>query len=135
MTDIGDFPVIQLPGSEEWERGYSWGMGLERTFPDQDGYDFAMCCEYNDYGPASNKRIISLEMIQQGANDESSWVWEVGFEDDTWWKLIGGCDYTGWDCQSSAEWIQIENKFARYKESLVEVAEYKKGLGLDEIGL
>jgi hypothetical protein len=38
-----------------------------------------------------------------GANDEDSWFWILQMKDGTFAWAKGSCDYTGWDCQSSAE--------------------------------
>jgi len=35
-----------------------------------------------------------------GANDESDWYWILTVDGKTYYAT-GGCDYTGWDCQSS----------------------------------
>lgn len=35
-----------------------------------------------------------------GANDEFDWHWVVSLHDGRFAYLYGGCDYTGWDCQS-----------------------------------
>jgi hypothetical protein len=35
-----------------------------------------------------------------GERDERDWHWLVGFSDGKVGYLTGGCDYTGWDCQS-----------------------------------
>lgn len=35
-----------------------------------------------------------------GERDEKDWHWLVGFQDGKVGYITGGCDYTGWDCQS-----------------------------------
>lgn len=106
MSDLPKVPIVRLPGSETWESGYLWGEALEAEFPDQDAYDFAAGCRENDMGPAAEKRIISLVMLKQGERDEGDWKWRVVFEDGSAWFAEGGCDYTGWDCQSDLRWRQ-----------------------------
>lgn len=39
----------------------------------------------------------------EGANDEDDWHWIVRLEDGQFAYITGGCDYTGWDCQSNCE--------------------------------
>ena len=38
-----------------------------------------------------------------GANDEYDWWWVLKMDGGKYFLLSGGCDYTGWDCQSSTE--------------------------------
>ena len=64
-----------------------------------DNYDLSAACEYNSLDSSDLVEEI-LEIT--GENDEASWHWIVkttsGFA-----YISGGCDYTGWDCQSGAE--------------------------------
>ena len=99
-----DLPIVPLPGYETWAGAYEWGRALDVRFPNQDAIDFAYACSENDAGPADTHQITNLVMVQQGANDESDWIWHVTFDDGTTWVAQGGCDYTGWDCQSNLEW-------------------------------
>jgi len=101
---------IMLPGSEPYWAAYNDGEEYERQFPGQGGYDFAMCLEYADaLSELPNAgRITRLEMLEEGMNDESDWIWYVtvettdtnGLEADRRYVIVGWCDYTGWDCQS-----------------------------------
>lgn len=108
VLDACVVPVIALPGSGGWERSSEWGTHLERAFPGQDAHDFAMACEYNDYGPTQSHNITRLVMITQGERDAGSWTWHLEFENGDIWTASGGCDYTGWDCQSSLNWTPIK---------------------------
>lgn len=38
-----------------------------------------------------------------GHNDEDNWHWVVVLKNGKFFYLTGGCDYTGWDCQSSLD--------------------------------
>lgn len=96
---------IVLPGSEGYWKGYETGRALEDAFPGQDAVDFAYACEYNDMGPlTSTVGVAGLLMVEQGENDGGNWVWLVHTSDDALWWAVGGCDYTGWDCQSFLSW-------------------------------
>lgn len=106
LSDLPDFPVIPLPGSEGWVSAYEWGDELAKRFPDQDADDLAYACEYNVYGPARDRQITDVKMLVQGCRDESDWCWEVTFDDGSKWRATGGCDYTGWDCLSWLEWAE-----------------------------
>ncbi len=106
MSEIPHLPVFPLPGSEDWAETYDWAEALEKLFPDQDAGDFAYACHYNDPGPAADRDLTNLVMTQQGARDESDWIWRVTFADGSTWIATGGCDFTGWDCQSDLVWTQ-----------------------------
>lgn len=68
-----------------------------------DWYDLSYALQYNDVtGPSQIKRGLSCI---EGCNDEEDWHWLVELEDNTIAYLRGGCDYTGWDCQSSVSLI------------------------------
>ena len=106
MTDL---PVVPLPGSEAWRTAYEWAEVLEARFPNQGCEDFAYACSENSFGPITEDNgIVNLDMRQQGENDESEWIWLVTMQDGTKWKATGGCDYTGWDCQSELLWEQTD---------------------------
>lgn len=104
MTNL---PIIPLPGSEAWQRGFEWGNGLDAAFPNQDAEEFGMACQYVDEGPTKTQRIRKLEMINQGANDFEDWEWRVEFATGEVWQFVAGCDYTGWDCQAWGTWTKL----------------------------
>ena len=62
-------------------------------------YDLKAACEHNGIESAD---IAGIELEITGQNDEADWHWIVrtaaGFA-----YITGGCDYTGWNCRSSAE--------------------------------
>ena len=64
-----------------------------------DNYDLRSACEYNNIDSSD---LVDVLLEITGENDEASWHWIVtttsGFA-----YISGGCDYTGWDCQSGAE--------------------------------
>lgn len=65
------------------------------------GYDLVAACHHNDVDLPAYPKRIALELT--GENDGAEWHWIVELQDGTWAYVHGGCDYTGWDCQSSAE--------------------------------
>lgn len=94
---------IKLPGSDEWEASYNVGQQLDIEFPLQDAYDFVMMCEYNTHPEFTE--IKYLWMVQEGEKDEEQWIWRVNTDNGNYF-VVAGCDYTGWDCQSSAIWYK-----------------------------
>lgn len=103
---------IVLPGSEGYWDGWEFGRELEAAFPLQDGGDFAAACQYNGYGPLgygdATVGVVGLLMVEQGEHDGPNWVWLVTTHEGEHWWAIGGCDFTGWDCQSSLDWTLYE---------------------------
>jgi hypothetical protein len=49
---------------------------------------------------------LDLELVKgvvacvYGENDEAYWHWILKMKDGKYGYAVGGCDYTGWDCQS-----------------------------------
>lgn len=74
--------------------------------------DLFYACECNSIDSSDIERVISFI---NGQNDYADWHWiclirpkEIGTGRDynteyTFAYITGGCDYTGWDCRSSAE--------------------------------
>lgn len=65
-------------------------------------YDLNACLEYNPQA-FSLDDIAMVLAVHQGVNDKDSWRWILQLSDGRYVFLLGGCDYTGWDCQSWAE--------------------------------
>lgn len=64
----------------------------------EENYDLKAACRYNDI-KSDDIKGIKLEIL--GQNDGPGWHWIV--ETESGFAYIEGwCDYTGWDCQSSA---------------------------------
>lgn len=105
------YPQIRLPGSDTYWQAYQWGDVLDKAFPGQDAHDFAYAIRENDTGPLEkeDRSIVGLLLVQQGDNEGPDWIWLISLDDDTYWWLRGGCDYTGWDCGSFVEWAPFEH--------------------------
>lgn len=102
---------IAFPGNEranDWTEAFQRGQQLDKQFPGQDAEDFAIACRENGYpDAAANVPIVAFVCIEHGEhgeNDGADWVWLVRYADDTIYRFQGGCDYTGWDCQSDLTW-------------------------------
>lgn len=63
--------------------------------------DLAQALEYNSVGLPSP--VVAILATIEGENDEADWHWLVRLEDGQHAYISGGCDYTGWDCQSNCE--------------------------------
>lgn len=48
--------------------------------------------------------VVKLVLEIEGENDGPDWHWIVQLENGRFAYGWGGCDYTGWDCQSSINW-------------------------------
>lgn len=104
-----DLPIIPLPGSTGWREAYTFGKQLDMQFPGQDAGDLTSAAENNGWpqGIEGGEVIKELVCWQSGCRDEEEWVWKVRFEGKGTYIAFGGCDYTGWDCQSNLEWHQL----------------------------
>ena len=64
-------------------------------------WDLLACLQYNpqDFTIEDIARVLA---VYEGENDGNNWRWIIRLTDGRFVFLIGGCDYTGWDCQSGA---------------------------------
>lgn len=113
MSDeLSDVPVLRLRGDEdgstEWEGYWRFGQALDELFPGQDADEFASGCANNAWGPAGDHGIVGILMAEQGDRDGPDWVWLVQLDNGETYFYAGGCDYTGWDCQSDMRWELAE---------------------------
>ena len=72
-------------------------------------YDLVACLEYNGQ-PFDIEEVEKVLAVFEGEKDEYDWSWILKLNKKASKKykakfvyLQGGCDYTGWDCRSSAE--------------------------------
>src|ERR1700733_13742175 len=63
----------------------------------------------NNSGEIDEDDIESLLACVEGENDGYSWHWIVKLKDGAYGYLTGGCDYTGWDCQSSLDHFKSDD--------------------------
>ena len=69
-------------------------------------YDFGACLAHNA-GPFAHDDVKQVRTITVGEHDGADWEWLVALHDGRRFYAIGGCDYTGWDCQSGAQYTEI----------------------------
>jgi hypothetical protein len=65
-------------------------------------YDLQACLEYNPQDEFDVYDIKEVLAVWEGENDGDDWRWVLQLKDDRFVFLQGGCDFTGWDCQSWA---------------------------------
>lgn len=66
---------------------------------DNDDISYALQC--NPQSSIIEKDIDVIVAEVCGEADGADWHWIVQRKDGKFQYLTGGCDYTGWDCQSS----------------------------------
>lgn len=97
---------VHIPGLDEngaSASSYEAGAVLEQRFPGQDCHDLTSALYHNGEWTYRFSDISSIVMEQQGENETRDWVWTVRTKTGTY-QVQGGCDYTGWDCQS---WVTV----------------------------
>lgn len=65
-------------------------------------YDLEACLESNYQKSFVFTDIAEVLAVWEGQNDGDDWRWVLKLNDGRFFFLQGGCDYTGWDCQSWA---------------------------------
>ena len=76
--------------------------------------DLSYAVEYNDVQPFRLEDVAYVLAALMGENDGPDYHWIIAMRDHTYAYVSGGCDYTGWDCNSNAN-AQI---FVSLKEAL-----------------
>lgn len=71
-------------------------------------HDLADCLEFNPQDGFSVEDIKRVLAVWEGENDGDDWRWILVLNSGKFVFLQGGCDYTGWDCQSSANSIIVD---------------------------
>lgn len=70
------------------------------------GYDLAAAINENRVELSAMPTAIVLELT--GENDGHDWHWIVSLDGGAFAYVTGGCDYTGWDCQSNCHAYEAE---------------------------
>lgn len=65
-------------------------------------YDLTACLEYNPQPGIDLATIDRVLAVWEGENDGDDWRWVLALHEGRCAFVQGGCDYTGWDCQSWA---------------------------------
>lgn len=65
-------------------------------------YDLCACLDYNPQNTFVVEDIKKVWAVWEGENDGDDWRWVLELDSGQFVFLQGGCDYTGWDCQSWA---------------------------------
>ena len=66
-------------------------------------FDLAACLDNNEQPGFTVDDIARVLGVYEGEHDSYDWRWLVKLSDGRYASIQGGCDYTGWDCQSSAD--------------------------------
>jgi hypothetical protein len=87
-------------------------------------YDLTACLEYNPQ-PFQLEDVEKVLAVFTGEHDGTEWRWVLKLNkaaskkyDSKFVYLQGGCDYTGWDCRSSA--------WSNFCETAKQAAEFSK---------
>lgn len=102
-------------------------MRTEKFDNSKSGYDSDDIKYAFNYNGLSEKLdeidVIVAEVC--GENDGADWFWILQMKDGSFANAQGGCDYTGWDCQSSAD---FEGGFKTPEEAINAIEKTDKRL-------
>lgn len=87
-------------------------------------YDLEGCLEYNPQDGFTVDDIQKILAVWEGERDEADWHWVLKLTDNRFVYLRGGCDYTGWDCQSWANHV-VMNKEKPLMAAMKELADWR----------
>lgn len=71
-------------------------------------YDLEECLSNNTQDGFGSSDIQYVLAVWEGHNDGDDWRWILQLKDGRYVYLQGGCDFTGWDCQSWASSVFAE---------------------------
>lgn len=91
-----------------------------------ESYDLRAAIEYNP-GEVAFEDIGAILFELTGEHDGAGYHWIVGLRDGCFAYLEGGCDFTGWDCQSHLNY----HRAATLDEALALVVPDLRALFLD----
>lgn len=77
-------------------------LSYEEVEPYRDKFDYDLVAAFQ-YNPQSGLGLGDIDQVLavwEGENDGDDWRWVVSLKDGGFAYIHGGCDYTGWDCQS-----------------------------------
>ncbi len=79
-------------------------MTEERRTPDDD-----LRAAIDEHLELSVGDVVDVVAQVPGEADEANWYWIVRLGTGRWALITGGCDYTGWECQSHADLFTAES--------------------------
>ena len=80
-------------------------------------YNLSAAFHYNAEQPIKLDDIEKVLAMFQGENDGASWAWIAKLKNDKYAYLQGGCDYTGWYCQSGLDVYVVDSLELALQES------------------
>ncbi len=93
---VKDVTVEELQDDYNWEEVFGEGSGgnCDKTTDP--------CPPQSDIDPTPPMRSDVVEVIAaiDGENDGDDWIGVFLLKDGRYCVAIGGCDYTGWECQA-----------------------------------
>lgn len=97
----------------------SYYDNIEAYAPRGIDWDLNACLGNNPQKGFTIDDIARVLAVWEGENEGADWRWIIQLKDSRFVALQGGCDYTGWDCQSSADSIvysTIAEALAHFKD-------------------
>ncbi len=94
--------MFDVLNTYDWREAFGYAgdasayAGYDRPIP----ADPAGNRETHDLTPFSRDDVRIILWIEEGENDEESWIIAGVLHDERGFTLQAGCDYTGWDCQA-----------------------------------
>ena len=108
-------------------------MRQEKFNIEQSDDDINYALNHNGYSDLLKEiDVIVAEVC--GANDEDSWYWILQKQNGKFVSVEASCDYTGWDCQSSAT-VGGECESPEQSIEALELPEYEKRPNINALAI
>jgi hypothetical protein len=96
---MSDLPYFYALSAEDRARLEAAGVDV----------DLQGCLDNNRQSGFDIADIREVLAVWEGQNEGDDWRWVLDLNDGRTVFLVGGCDFTGWDCQSYAAHVVVEN--------------------------
>lgn len=118
--------------NSDWQQAFGYA-GEPGTciagFPNVETVRFGKSCETTLF---TREDVKSIKGISEGEGEGPNWIIWGQLKDGRWFFLIAGCDYTGWDCQSSGKAIVAKTRHSLLKYALDNDSRERFGLPIEK---
>jgi hypothetical protein len=100
LSELEDYDWQQAFGYAGEENGNGISSRIDPAFP----------TSKVSLEPFTRDDVVEIAYMDEGVHDEEDWLIIGKIKDGRWFYIEAGCDYTGWDCQTSGRTLVAESK-------------------------
>jgi hypothetical protein len=100
--------LLELDGYD-WQNAFGYAGGANNNGITA-SIDPAFPTSKVDLSTFDRDDVVEIAYIDEGVRDECPWLIIGKLRDGRWFYIEAGCDYTGWDCQTSGKSLVADSK-------------------------